>query len=62
MLFVCEAFFRTTAAAQLNEPPCLSRASHRAQESVLALRGGGANILGLGGSAVGLLKVGSAEE
>lgn len=40
MLFaVCwEACFCTTAAAQLNELPCLGKASHRAQEFVLPLR------------------------
>lgn len=57
---MCEACFCTTAAAQLNEPLCLSRASLRAQEFVLALRGGRGNTLGLGRSAVALLKVGSA--
>lgn len=62
MLFVCEACFCTSAAAQLNEPPCLCRASRRAQEFVLALRGGGGNTLGPGGSAVALLKGGSAGE
>ena len=43
LLFVREACFCTTAAAQLNEPPRLLRASRQARSSSWASGGGGGN-------------------